>query len=60
MRQLDFTLAQTYSAREAFVTGTLGGITPVTKIDGHVIGDGTPGPVTGRIRALYEDFILTA
>ena len=30
-RECDFTLAQVYSADEAFVTGTLGGVTPVTQ-----------------------------
>src|SRR6476661_2305219 len=42
-RECDFTLAQVYAADEAFVTGTLGGVTPVTKVDGRTIGDGTPG-----------------
>lgn len=40
-RQCDFTLAQVYSADEAFVTGTLGGVTPVTRVDGRVIGSGS-------------------
>lgn len=53
-RETDFTLAQTYSASEAFVTGTLGGITPVTRIDGRTIGTGQPGPVTARLAALYD------
>lgn len=52
-RELDFTLAQVYTADEAFVTGTLGGVTPATRIDGRVIGNGTPGPVTLRASALY-------
>ena len=59
-RECDFTLAQVYSADEAFVTGTLGGITPVTRIDGRTIGSGQPGPLTQRVSALYEEFILTA
>ena len=49
----DFTLAQVYTAKEAFVTGTLGGVTPVTHIDGRPIGDGKPGPVTAQASALY-------
>ncbi len=53
VRECDFTLAQVYSAREAFVTGTLGGVTPVTRIDGRSIGDGRPGAVTERAGALY-------
>ncbi len=53
VRELDFTLAETYSAQEAFVTGTLGGVTPVVSIDGRRIGDGTPGPLTKRIAEIY-------
>lgn len=53
VRECDFTLAQVYSAREAFVTGTLGGVTPVTRIDGRPVGDGRPGPVTARAASLY-------
>jgi len=52
-RECDFTLAQVYSAQEAFVTGTLGGVTAVTRIDGRPIGDGKPGPVTAQASALY-------
>lgn len=50
----DFTLAQVYSADEAFVTGTLGGVTPVCRIDGRGIGAGVPGPMAARLSALYE------
>jgi branched-chain amino acid aminotransferase len=49
----DFTLAETYAAHEAFVTGTLGGVTPVVAIDGRAIGNGRPGPVTQKISDLY-------
>jgi branched-chain amino acid aminotransferase len=52
-REIDFTLMQTYGADEAFVTGTLGGVTPVTAIDGRTIGDGRPGPLTRQIARLY-------
>ena len=53
----DYTLAETYAADEAFVTGTLGGITPVTMIDGRKVGNGTPGPVTAGISERYKAFI---
>jgi branched-chain amino acid aminotransferase len=52
-RETDFTLAQVYAADEAFVTGTLGGITPVVRVDGRVIGTGRPGPMTARLAGLY-------
>jgi branched-chain amino acid aminotransferase len=41
------------AADEAFVTGTLGGITPVRSIDGAEMA-ASPGPVTQRLSALYE------
>ena len=59
VRECDFTLAQVYSADEAFVTGTLGGVTPVTKIDGRLIGNGKPGPVTARAAELYQQACLS-
>lgn len=52
-RECDFTLAQVYSADEAFVTGTLGGVTPVTKIDGRLVADGKAGKVTAEASDLY-------
>jgi branched-chain amino acid aminotransferase len=53
----DFTLAESYGADEAFVTGTLGGITPVTRIDGRSIGSGSPGPWTRKISEWYRDAV---
>jgi branched-chain amino acid aminotransferase len=52
-QECDFTLKQVYAADEAFVTGTLGGVTPVTKVDGRPIGAGKPGPVTKQASDLY-------
>jgi branched-chain amino acid aminotransferase len=53
-RQLDFTLADVRRADEAFLTGTFGGITPVSAVDAVPFGDGTvPGPLTGRLTELY-------
>jgi branched-chain amino acid aminotransferase len=49
----DFSLVDVYSADEAFVTGTFGGLTPVTTIDGRLIGETRPGPMTRRLRELY-------
>jgi branched-chain amino acid aminotransferase len=54
----DYTLPQLYTAEEAFVTGTMGGLAPVVRVDGRTIGDGTPGPVTKRLTELFAD--LTA
>ena len=49
----NFSLPQVYSAAEAFVTGTFGGLTPVVAVDRRVIGGGEPGPMVGRLTELY-------
>ena len=53
----NFSLLETYSAEEAFLTGTFGGITHVSKIDGHKIGHGEEGDFVLRLRNHYEDMI---
>ena len=40
-------------ADEVFISSTAGGIIPVTTVDGEVIGEGEPGPVTLRLRDAY-------
>jgi len=54
----DYSLTQLYCADEMFVTGTMGGLTPVLALDGRTIGDGKPGPVTARLAAEFAQ--LTA
>jgi D-alanine transaminase len=46
-----FSLEEAKAAPEAFLTSTTSLVTPVTRIDGAAIGDGTPGPVTRQLRA---------
>jgi branched-subunit amino acid aminotransferase/4-amino-4-deoxychorismate lyase len=46
--------AQVRGADEAFLTATTREVTPLLAVDGHRIGDGTPGPVTTRIAAGYR------
>uniref|UniRef100_UPI0039A3F8FA Aminotransferase, class 4 n=1 Tax=Variovorax paradoxus B4 TaxID=1246301 RepID=UPI0039A3F8FA len=54
----DFTLAEVYAADEAFVTGTLAGLTPVSSVDGRAL---VPlGPLTQRLDALYRAYIASA
>ncbi|MBB3676598.1 aminotransferase class IV [Modestobacter versicolor] len=56
----DFSLPQLYSASEAFVTGTMGELTPVLVVDGRRIGDGEPGLVTRRLAADYAALTATS
>ena len=53
----NYSLVDTYSADEAFLTGTFGAQTPVSEIDGRMIGTGEMGPVTQHIRALYKALV---
>lgn len=46
-----------YSADECFLTGTAAEVIPVVKIDGRVIGDGKPGPITNDLLAKFRAFI---
>ena len=59
VHQHAFSLTDVYAADEAFVTGTFGGLTPVHTIDGRTIGTGEQGPMTIRLRELYEAAIET-
>ncbi len=45
------------AAREAFMCSSVAGILPVTRFNGHPIGDGLPGQWTRRARADREAFI---
>ena len=53
----NFSLVDTYSADEAFLTGTFGAQTPVGTIDGRQIGSGQIGPMTERLRGLYKALV---
>lgn len=48
-----FTIAEAQAADEAFVTSATTFVMPVVRIDGKLIGNGNPGAVSGRLRALY-------
>jgi branched-chain amino acid aminotransferase len=53
IRLANFALKDVYAAEEAFVTGTFGGLTPVSAIDGRMLPAARPGPMTQRLRNLY-------
>ena len=54
----NFSLVDTYSADEAFLTGTFGGQTYVSEIDGRQISDGKIGEITRYIKNMYKDMII--
>jgi branched-chain amino acid aminotransferase len=50
---------EAYRADEMFCSGTMGELAGVTSLDGRTIGDGTVGPVTQRLSALYSEETAT-
>lgn len=44
-------------AEEAFLTGTVKKVMPVTHLDGHAVGQGVPGPVTRKLMRLYGEML---
>jgi D-alanine transaminase len=49
-----FTVAEALSAEEAFLTSSSAFVLPVTKIDGKPVSSGKPGPLTQRLREIYQ------
>ena len=54
-RSIDRT--EVFIAEELFMTGTAAQIVAVTKIDHRPIGSGEMGPVTTKLRSMYEDIL---
>ena len=54
-RSIDRT--EVFIAEEMFMTGTAAQIIAVTKIDHRPVGAGVMGPVTTKLRAMYEDIL---
>lgn len=48
---------EVYLADEFFMVGTAAQITAVTRVDFRPIGTGEMGPVTAKLRALYDDVV---
>ena len=54
-RSIDRT--EVFLAEEMFMTGTAAQIVAVTKVDHRPIGIGTMGPITTKLRSMYEDIL---
>jgi branched-subunit amino acid aminotransferase/4-amino-4-deoxychorismate lyase len=57
MVQRDLRLEDVFAAQEMAVCASIGGVIPVTSLDGQQIGDGRPGPRTIAMRAARERWI---
>ena len=48
-----------YAADECFITGTGAEVMPVISVDGRIIGDGKPGPVTLQLMEDYRKLVAS-
>ena len=58
IEQRPFSIEEACNASEAFITSATTFVMPVISIDGNPVGDGKPGEVTRRLRALYIEAAL--
>lgn len=49
VEERNLTLFDVYTADEAFLTGTAAEMIPMVRLDGRIIGDGKPGPITKKL-----------
>ena len=59
VEEVTMALQDVYTADECFLTGTGAELIPVIKVDGRPIGDGRPGPLTGRLLELFRKLRTT-
>ncbi|MDD4588313.1 MAG: branched-chain-amino-acid transaminase [Heliobacteriaceae bacterium] len=50
-----FTRYDLYVADEAFLSGTAAEVIPMVQVDGRILGDGAPGPVTKSLMAAFRE-----
>ena len=55
--QKNFSLFEVYDADECFVTGSFGGVTPVTKVDGRIIENRQGFSMTNKLSELYGKLV---
>jgi len=58
VREISFPKERIYEADEVFLSSTIREVFPITRIDGHTIGHGKPGPITLKLRKLFREFAI--
>jgi len=57
MRETSFTVAQLPELEELFLTGTTAEVLPLVRVDGKLINNGRPGPITLRLQQAYQEYV---
>ena len=53
------TLKDLYTADECFLTGTGAEVVPVVRVDGHLVGAGSPGRITLELTSAYRELVTS-
>lgn len=59
LTEMEMSRYDLYTSDELFLTGTAAEVVPVVKYDERVIGDGTPGPITGELMNAFRNLTET-
>jgi branched-chain amino acid aminotransferase len=59
VREGIFNRYEVYTADECFLTGTAAEVIPVVKVDGRIIGNGSPGKMTGELDKRFRELTQT-
>jgi len=57
VKESPLTLHDVYNADEAFFTGTAAEVTPIKSLDDRTIGTEVPGPITKKLKQIYDDSV---
>ena len=59
-RQFPILESKLQNVEEMMILGTGSEVMPVVKVDGRVVGDGKPGPVTLKLQKAYKQMVADA
>lgn len=51
-----FSVLEAQNAKEAFITAATTVVVPVVKIDGKIVGEGTPGEISQKVRTYFHKY----
>lgn len=59
VQEMMLTRYEIYTADECFLTGTAAEVIPAVELDGRLIGNGNPGPITAECMKLFKDSTIS-
>ncbi|MEZ6052050.1 MAG: D-amino acid aminotransferase [Planctomycetaceae bacterium] len=57
LHETSFSAEEIPQLDELFLTGTTAEVVPLIRVDGNLVNDGHPGPITRRLQRAYQEFV---